>query len=193
MARRTYDRLMVATKIGTNRKIRRLRPEQRWAHVAGVLALAAESPIPGHLLVADGVCVEPIDVAEHAGVSLAVAEKTMDTLRELGVVKYDGEAACEYVHDWDEWNPAPRNDPTAADRMRRYRERLRNTERNDGVVTERNARNGDGTVRRGSRSRKKEEGSTTRTTSVSALRSPTGSSNVVDFEKVDNATNGAAA
>lgn len=192
MARRAYDRLMIATKIGTNRKIRRLRPEQRWAHVAGVLALAAESPIPGHLLIADGVRVVASDVAEHAGVSDVTATKTLDALRELGVIKYDAEAECEYVHDWDEWNPAPKHDPTAAERMKRYRERLRNSERNDGVVTERNARNGDGSVRGGSKKREV-EGTTSGTSNVPALRPPLGSSNVVEFANVDSATTGEAA
>lgn len=194
MARRQYDRLLVATKIGTNRKIRRLRPDQRWTHVAGVLALAAESPIPGHLLIAEGVPVDPSDVAEHASVSESVAAKTMDALRDLGVLKYDAEARCEYVHDWDEWNPAPKSDPTAARRMREYRERLRNSERNDGVVTDRNARrngrNGDGGVRR---EVEEEVEGTTRSSGVSGVPSPTPSSNVVEIAAVERATNGEAA
>jgi hypothetical protein len=111
MARRLYDRFMVHTKIGSNRKLRRLKPGERWCHVAGVLAIAAESPVPGHLLIAEDMPATDRDIADHAGVSLAVAKSTVEKLHELGVLAPDDDAGCVYVHDWDEWNPAPKSDP----------------------------------------------------------------------------------
>lgn len=193
MARRSYDRFMLATKIGTNRKIRRLKPDQRWTHVAGVLALAAESPVPGHLLIAEGVAVGAEDVAEHASVSIAVAEKTLLSLRMLGVLKWDAEVQCEYVHDWDEWNQPSKSDPTAAARMRRYRERLRNEERNAGESYDRNVtrngRNGDGDVRQEVEVRRTTGG----TSDVSVVPHTPLSSSVVDIADVAPTTTPEAA
>jgi 5-methylcytosine-specific restriction endonuclease McrA len=125
MARRLYDRFMVHTKIGSNRKLRRLKPNERWCHVAGVLAIAAESPTPGHLFIADGLPATDRDIAEHAGVSLAVARSTVEKLHELGILQMDEDGDCVFVHDWDEWNQPPKSDPGAAERMRRRRARLR--------------------------------------------------------------------
>jgi hypothetical protein len=68
---RGYDCILLYTKIGSDRKIRRLEPGQRWAFIAGVLALAAQSPERGRLLIAEGVAVTDADVAEECGVSVA--------------------------------------------------------------------------------------------------------------------------
>lgn len=144
MARRLYDRFMVHTKIGGNRKLCRLKPAERWCHVAGVLAIAAESPVPGHLLIAEDLPATDRDIADHASVSLPIAKATVEKLHQLGVLKVDPDASCVYVHDWDEWNPPPKSDPKAAERMRRYRERLRNR---DARNSDRNGRNGNGAVR----------------------------------------------
>jgi DNA-binding transcriptional regulator YhcF (GntR family) len=119
---RKFDRFMVDVNIGTNRKLRRLTPAERWCHVAGVLAVAAHAPIRGCLLVGDHDPV-PRDYAEQAGVTVAVATATLAKLRDLGIVEYDGEQGCERIHDWDDHNPAPRGDPTAAERQRRHREK----------------------------------------------------------------------
>ena len=135
MARRTYDRFLVHTKIGTNRKLGRLTPAERWCHVAGVLALAAESPVPGHLLIAEGVPVTEADVAKQADVSPALARRTLGALRDLSILAYDREAGCEYVHDWDEWNTASRSDPTGAARAKAYRDRMRAEKERHGAVT----------------------------------------------------------
>lgn len=145
MSPRKFDRFMVDVNVGTNRKLRRLNPQERWCALAGVFAIAAVSPIRGALLIADGPA-EAVDYAEQAGVSLPIANATLKKLRNMGVVYEADDGDFERVHDFEDWNPAPRNDPTAAERMRRYRERLarngsRVTERNDRNVTE---RNGDG-------------------------------------------------
>ena len=49
----------------------------------------------------------------------------MGKLREVGVLVEDPEFDCERVHDWDEYNPAPKRDTTAAERQRRRRDKLR--------------------------------------------------------------------
>jgi hypothetical protein len=139
--RRAFDHFMVHTKIGGNRKLRRrLNPDERWCYVAGILAIAADSPIRGCLLIG----AEPADdhdLADTAGVSVKVARSTFDKLRALEMVVPDEELECERVHDFDEHNPEPKTDKTAAERMRRYRERLR---RNTPLVTDRNGRRNEG-------------------------------------------------
>jgi len=130
---------MLDVDIGTNRKIRRLTPSERWCHIAGVLSVAAKAPIRGRLLIGQQ---EPElrDYAEQAGVSVAVAKSTMAKLRDLAVVLPDEEHGCEMIHDWSDCNPDPKHDPTAPERMKRYRER-RNNRNENGGVTDRNNRN----------------------------------------------------
>jgi hypothetical protein len=122
MARGKFDHFMIDVHIGSNRKIRRLTIAERWCHVAGVLALAAQAPIRGRLLVGDEEAT-PQDYAELAGVSANVARSAVQKLRGVGVIVPDEEYGCERIHDWDDSNPDPRRDPTAADRQHRYRER----------------------------------------------------------------------
>jgi hypothetical protein len=139
VARRAFDHFMVHTDIGRNRKLRRrFSVEERWCYVAGVLVIAATSPIRGRLLIGgDPAGVE--DIADEAGVKLQVARSTLDKLRSLEMVYPDPELDCERVHDFEDHNPEPKKDPTAADRMRRHRDRLRrNDDRNKGRNTNRN-------------------------------------------------------
>jgi hypothetical protein len=131
---------MVHTGIGRNRKLRRrLTPEERWCYVAGVLVIAASSPIRGCLLIGG----EPAtvdDIADEAGVKVPVARSALNKLRDLEMVYPDPELTCERVHDFDDHNPAPKKDPTAAERMRRHREKLsRNSDRNKGRNGDRNS------------------------------------------------------
>jgi DNA-binding transcriptional regulator YhcF (GntR family) len=128
---------MVDVNVGTNRKLRRLTPPERWCHVAGVLAIAAQSPIRGRLLIGDETPI-PRDFAEQAGVTVATAQTTLKKLRDLGVIEPDEDNDCEQIHDWEELNPSPKRDSTAAERMKRYRER-RNSRNGNATVTERNA------------------------------------------------------
>lgn len=133
MSPRAFDRFMVSIEIGTNRKLRRLNPAERWCFVAGVLPIAAMSPIRGYLIVGRDQA-EAKDYAEQAGVTVAVARSTLNKLRDVGMVYDDPDVGAEQVHDFEDWNPAPKKDPTAAERMRRYRERKRD-ERNRDAVT----------------------------------------------------------
>lgn len=119
---RKFDRFMLDVNIGTNRKLRRLTPPERLCHIAGVLAIAAQAPIRGRLLIGHETP-EPLDYAEQAGVTVTVAKSTLAKLRKLEVIVPDDEHGCEMIHDWADWNPEPKRDETNAERQRRYRER----------------------------------------------------------------------
>jgi hypothetical protein len=118
-----FDRFMVHVGIGTDAKMRRLTPEQRWTFVAGVLALAAEGRPRGMLAVAG----EPLtadDVAARASVTRDVAEETLARLRALGVVEQHGEV--ERLTRWEDYNPpAKPSDSREAARERQRRSRQR--------------------------------------------------------------------
>jgi hypothetical protein len=132
---------MLDVEIGRNLKVARLTTPERWCMVAGVLAIAAKAPVRGALLIGDQ-RVEAADVARQADVPRATAAATLRKLRELGMLHEDEEIGAEVVHDFNDWNPAPKVDRTAAERMRRMRAR---EARNETPVTPPvtpNARNG---------------------------------------------------
>lgn len=134
-----FDRFMVDVEAGRNLKLRRLTDSERLAFFLGVLPIAAKAPIRGRLLVGD-LPAESRDIAFQASVSERAAAGAVSKLRALGVLLPDDELGCEFVHDFDDWNPAPKRDSTNAERQRRYRERQarRNTQRNgtrNGDVT----------------------------------------------------------
>ena len=127
MTQRAFNSYMVQIGMGTHPKFARLTDGEFRAHVVGVLAVAAMSPVRGSLLVGE-IPAEPVDVAATAGVSEKVARSAMEKLQAVGVLEQDEEHGCLRVHDWGDINPAPRNDPSNAERQRRHRERnaLRN-------------------------------------------------------------------
>lgn len=128
---RKFDRFMVDVNIASNPKLATLSPAERWCAVAGVFALAALSPVRGRLLIGNHRA-DVTYVAHHARVTTAVARSTMRKMREVGMLSEDEEYDCEAVHDFDQWNPAPKADTTAADRQRRYRERSKAASRRNG-------------------------------------------------------------
>ena len=142
-----FDRYMIALGAARHVKFRRLTVPERHAFFLGVLSVAAQAPIRGCLLVGD-LQAEAADVAAEADVPEKVATSAMEKLRLVGVIYTDDDLGCERVHDFDDWNPAPKRDATAAERMQRYRDRKK--ARNADAVTEpvtapvtRNGRNGD--------------------------------------------------
>ena len=137
MSPRKFDRFMVDVHIASHPKLSRLNVPERWCFVGGILSLAALAPVRGRLLIGNHRA-EPEDVAAHARVSVGVARATMDKLRAVGMLVPDDELDCEAVHDFEEWNPPPKNDPTNADRQHRYRDRHRNAS-NGSVTPGRNA------------------------------------------------------
>lgn len=124
-----FDRFMVHVDIGTDEKLARLTDAERLCHIAGVLALAAKSPVRGRLLVGDHKA-GPVEVARRAGVSERVAKSTVAKLIDVGVLTRDEEYDCWRVHNWERFNPEPRNDATNAERQARHR--ARNAARNAG-------------------------------------------------------------
>ena len=102
----TFDKFMVSNSIGTNRKLRRLPVAQRWVYVAGVLALASQSPIRGALLITDGEHVTAEDVAAEATVKVSEARAALTSLRYYGMLLLD-EHGVDWLPDWEECpNPA---------------------------------------------------------------------------------------
>lgn len=124
-----FDRFMVVVEISSSEKIAGLTDAEFRCLVTGVWPIAAKAPIRGCLLVGDHEA-GPRDVAYQARCSTAIARRTLQKLRDLGMLENDLDLKCERVHDWDEINPAPKKDSTAAERQQRRRERLKS--RRDG-------------------------------------------------------------
>jgi hypothetical protein len=122
---RPYDKFMVAYKIGADRQLRRVPAQQRWVWVAGVLALAAQSPIRGHLLLVDAEPVTEKDIAGEAGVTRALASKALSSFRKLDLVVVDEALACEFVPNFLLYNPQPSSSSTEGERLRKREQRAR--------------------------------------------------------------------
>jgi len=118
-----FDKYMLHVDVGTDEKFAHLSEVERLAHVVGVLAVAAKSPVRGVLLVGD-MPATAAHVARRAGVSERVAASAIRKLREVGVLVHDEELGALRVLHWDRYNPAPKRDATAAERQRRRRERV---------------------------------------------------------------------
>lgn len=82
-----------------DRKIRRLTPTQRWIWVA-ILGAARESPMPGHLLIAEGLAMTTDELAEFAGVKVRDVTGALAAMRTLGMVT-DSPAGLVAVANWD--------------------------------------------------------------------------------------------
>lgn len=132
MSPRAFDRFMVDVEIGRNLKLGRMTLQERWVFVAGVLPIAAKSPIRGLLLVGELPALSA-DIARQADASHRTTTSALRKLRDLGILETDSEHDCERVHDFEDWNPPPKTDKTAALRAKRYRDRL--ASRRDGAVT----------------------------------------------------------
>lgn len=141
MSPKAFDRFMVAVEISSNAKVGRMTDAEFRCMVTGVWALTAKSPIRGCLLVGD-LEVELDDVARQARCTPAVAKRTMAKMRQLGMLERDEEFGCERVHDWDEINPPPKTDNTAAERQQRRRDRLRASRDSHAPVTPPSRRDG---------------------------------------------------
>jgi hypothetical protein len=124
---------MLKLGVGSHPKLARLTDAEFRAHVAGVLAVAAASPVRGCLLVGD-LPAEAADIARAAGVSTRVATTAIRKLKAVGVLYENEEFRCLCVHDWDDVNPQPKHDSTAAERQRRHRSR-RDNRNGHGAVT----------------------------------------------------------
>ena len=120
----SFDRFMVARDAASNPKVKRMKragKETRWAWFHGVLAIAARAQPRGYFVVG-GQVADAHDVADIADVTVAEARRALEVGRDLGMLVRDEDTGTEFVHDWDEFNPAPRNDPTNAERQQRFRD-----------------------------------------------------------------------
>lgn len=79
MARAVLPWFRVYVEICADRKIRRLKPEQRWLWVA-VMAAARESPVPGVLMVTETLPMSRPELANYADVTLRLVERTLPLL-----------------------------------------------------------------------------------------------------------------
>jgi hypothetical protein len=122
---RPYDKFMVAYKIGADRQLRRVPAQQRWVWVAGVLALAAQSPIRGALLLVDADPVMPKDVADEASVTVHLARKALASFRSLGLITPDDELGCDLVPNFNLYNPPPSSTSIEGERLRKREQRAR--------------------------------------------------------------------
>ena len=118
-----FDKYMIHVDIGTDEKFATLSDAEFRAHVVGVLAVAAKSPVRGVLLVGDAVAA-PVHIARRAGVSERVASSAIRKLTALGVLRHDEEYDALRVVNFEKYNPAPKVDTTAAERQRRHRARV---------------------------------------------------------------------
>lgn len=122
---RKYDRFMVHVDAASNRKMKRMKragKEVRWAWFHGVLPIAAQADIRGTFAIGFAPA-DAQDVADQADCTLAEARKALQVARELGMLVHDENIGCDWVHDWDEYQPEPKKDRTNATRQARYRER----------------------------------------------------------------------
>lgn len=125
---------MVAYAIGGDVDLA-LAPEgQRWVWVAGVLSLAAQSPIRGHLL---NKAAEPLtsrDIAVAAGTKRALTLKALDHFRTRELIVPDDELECEWLPNFKLYNPDAKASETEGERQRKRAQRARQ------VIAERLAR-----------------------------------------------------
>lgn len=113
---------MLATDIRRSRKLRKhLTPEERWIYVC-VIAIAGEAEPRGDFTI-HGEVVEESDLADEAGVSVKAAASALKKLRHIGLL--EGLDGVDVVHDFDDYNPAPKTDSTATERQQRLRDRRR--------------------------------------------------------------------
>lgn len=132
-----FDRYMIRYSAGTHPKFATFTDGERCAHFLGVLPIAAQSPVRGCLLVGD-LPAEAAHVAAVAGVSRKTAASAMKKAQAGGMLEHDADRGCLRVHDWDDHNPAPKQDRTNAERQKRFRDRQSNAVTNavtNGSVT----------------------------------------------------------
>jgi hypothetical protein len=103
-----------------DRKVRRLKPEQRWLFVA-MLAAARQSPKAGWLYVGDDDPMGWDDLVDVAALTRRQVEQGVAALIEAGVVRRTDE--CWFFPNWDD---RQYESDTSTDRVQRFRERRGN-------------------------------------------------------------------
>lgn len=122
MARRKFDHLMLHLEAGTNVKLCRFTDSERCAWILGVLPLAAKSEVRGALLIAGVAPVDALDISRQASVKVSAARSMLAKAEAMGMVEQD-DRGWWWVHDFEEHQPRPKQDTTAAERQQRKRAR----------------------------------------------------------------------
>lgn len=135
MAPRGYNKHFLVVGAGHNKKFVGFSDGERCAHFLGVCALAAQSPVRGYLLLTEDEEITAANVASEASVSLKIARSAMEKLKKRGVLKWDEDLGAWFIHDWDEVNPPPKTDTTAAERQRRRRAKVKAQTESHAKVT----------------------------------------------------------
>lgn len=117
MARPVRPWFRVYVEMFPDRKIRRLRPAQRWVWVA-IMGAARESPEPGKLFVAPGLPMSMDELADYAGVTRREAHAAVSAMAAMSMVTCDNGLIA--VTNWD--SRQFESDDTTA-RTRAHRER----------------------------------------------------------------------
>lgn len=105
--------------VTSDRKLRRLRPAQRWLWVA-ILAAARQSPVAGVLLIAEGQPMDDRDLSDVAAMPAREIRATLPAFEEAGMLDHDPETGAWRVRNWNE-RQFETDDVTA--RTRRHKER----------------------------------------------------------------------
>lgn len=116
---------MVAYKIGADLQLRSIPESQRWVWVAGVLALAAQSPIRGHLLDAKAMPVTDEAIKAEASAKPRIAREALAAFRDLDLIQVDDKLGCEWVPNFKLYNPGPPSSSNEGERLRKREQRAR--------------------------------------------------------------------
>lgn len=120
MANNTWLRLY--TDIINDRKIRRLPISYKWIWII-MLCLAKESPEEGKLLLSENIPVNLEDISDYAQLEIEEIKKAIEMFKKLNMVHEDGD-----VYIITNWNKRQYVSDNSTERVRRYRERIKNNE-----------------------------------------------------------------
>lgn len=108
-----------------DRKLRRLKPAQRWVWVA-VLGAARESPEPGRLYVAPGLPMTLAELADYAAVTEREARAALDIMVALSMVALEGDLMVV-----TNWGKRQFESDNTTERTRDHRDRSKDDGGND--------------------------------------------------------------
>lgn len=106
-----------------DRKMRRLTPAQRWVWVA-ILGAARESPEPGRLLIAEGVPMTAVELADYADVPRRSIRPAIDAMRALNMLEIGTGGVLTVTN----WATRQYESDTSTPRTRRHRSQVDNPE-----------------------------------------------------------------
>lgn len=118
--RKGFDRVMVHHDLASNLKLIDFTDSEVKAFVLGVLPIASMADMRGAFTVGKAPATAA-HVAEQARVTKRVGTSTIAKLRDVGILELHDDGV-EWVHDFHEYNPAPKVDDTSAERAKKYRE-----------------------------------------------------------------------